>query len=550
VTPGRQFDPARGYGYNAVRPAGGSRAVPNGSGVPATVNKSYCDKCGDLVPTTRAVRDGKVYLAKNCPKCGTNETYLSSSADRHLTKRNQDPGFEYQGCQVQCVDCAHHRSPTYAFVDVTNRCNLNCPMCADGVAWHGFEFDPPLEHFERIFQHLSIFEPLPTIALFGGEPTVRNDLPQIVALARKYGMRTRVLTNGLRLANEEYCRQIVESRAHLLVSYDGGRPTCYDKLRGSAKVLEMKKRAIENLNKMPRARVSYVTCLAWGLNHKDLPELLRFYHDQRRILHGVYLMPLVQTWHEQEFEYQPERMTTEDVEQLLADCFPGYKVKFLSLGVASHFKTISKYLGREALPYYGTHPNCESFYLLVSDGEKYLPIDHYLRTSLPEFADDLLLLEKRLTARDERWAQSALGRFGRAVGLARTAALFGLMRVVRRHFVFGRAFKGKGLGKLWHVLATLARAPFGSFSKTRLKHMTVQSALRVIILPLEDDPILETERLERCPSVHVYFDPPDGRFHYIPVCSWRKHNKRVLKELADYYNAQPPKAPTEQPTAK
>ncbi len=108
------------------------------------MNKSYCMKCHDLVPTRRETREGKVYLVKECPKCGPNETYLSSDAERHFIKRNLDPGFGYEGCQITCMDCAHHRAPTYAFVDVTNRCNLNCPMCADGVFAHGFAFDPPL----------------------------------------------------------------------------------------------------------------------------------------------------------------------------------------------------------------------------------------------------------------------------------------------------------------------------------------------------------------------------------------------------------------------
>jgi uncharacterized radical SAM superfamily Fe-S cluster-containing enzyme len=509
------------------------------------LNTSFCTRCGGLAPTRRETREGKVYLIKDCAKCGTNETYLSSDAERHFIKRNLDPGYDYEGCQVACVECAHHRAPTYAFVDVTNRCNLNCPMCADGVAGHGFAFDPPLEHFEKIFQHLAKYKPLPTIALFGGEPTVREDLPDIVALGRTYGMRTRVLTNGLRLADPEYAKKLVDSRAHLLVSYDGSKSNCYKQLRGSAKVLEKKLQAVENLKKLPRARVSYVTCLAWGLNDKEVPDILRFCHDQRHILHGIYLMPLVQTWKGTEFDYLPDRMTTEDVEQLLADCFPGTNVKFIPLGTASHFKAIAGLFGREALPYYGTHPNCESFYLLISDGEQYRPVDKYMKTSLPRLAEDLLRFEEKLKRR-EAWAQVSLtGRCLRALGIVRLAGILGTFRTVRRHVALSRAFKGKGIGKLWHILATLFRAPFGNFGATRRKHMTVHDALRVIILPLEDDPIVETERLERCPSVHVYFDPPDGRFHYVPVCSWRMHNKRILKQLADYYNP-----PAEKPAAE
>ena len=511
------------------------------------MNRSFCNSCGGLVPTGREEREGKVFLVKDCPKCGPNETLVSSDSARHLSKRGLDPGHDYQPCaRVNCLACKHHRRPTYAFVDVTNRCNLNCPMCADSVPGHGFTFDPPMEHFKRIFEHLAQFDPLPTVALFGGEPTVRDDLVDIVRLSRSYGLNTRVLTNGIRLADEDYCRQLVESRAHLLVSYDGCKPATYLQLRQNAKVLERKQKAIENLGKMRRAKVSYVTCLAWGLNDTEVPEILDFCHRQRDILHGLYLMPLVQTWDSSAFDYQPERMTTEDVERLVDEAFAGCSVQFISLGLASHYATVAKYLGRPPLPYFGTHPNCESFYLLLSDGERYLPVDHYLTKPLPEVAEAFLHLERRLAEREERWRAGRLGRFLGALRLRdftlRQIGRMAILGVAARQVRVGRLLKGRGLGKLGHALVALAELALRRKSRgVRERHMTVQDVLRVIVLPLEDDPIIETERLERCPSVHVYFDPRTEEFGYVPVCAWRLHNKRILGELAAYYSGHPPK---------
>jgi len=507
------------------------------------MNRAFCNSCGDLAPAKRVERDGKVFLAKECPKCGPTETLVASDAARHYSKRNLDPGYDYHGCgDGNCLTCKRHRTPTYAFVDVTNRCNLNCPMCADSVSSHGFKFDPPMEYFERIFEHLSQFDPLPTVALFGGEPTVRDDLVEIIKLSRSYGFRTRVLTNGLRLADEEYCRKLVKSRAHLLVSYDGCKPATYLQLRHNAKALERKQKAVENLGKMKRARVSYVTCLAWGLNHQEVPEILEFCHRQRHILHGIYLMPLVQAWKSAEFDYEPDRMTTEDVEALVDDAFPGYDVQFISLGLASHFSLVAKYLGRPALPYRGTHPNCESFCLLISDGEKYLPVDHYLKKPFPQLAEAFLKLENRLAAREKKWETGRLGRTLNALRLKNFALrLMGRLQVlcvILRHLRLGRLFKGRGPGKLGHALVMLFGLLLRRKSRPlRERHMNVQDALRVIILPLEDDPILETERLERCPSVHVYFDPRTEEINYVPVCAWRLHNKEILQGLADGYAA-------------
>jgi uncharacterized radical SAM superfamily Fe-S cluster-containing enzyme len=503
-----------------------------------------------LVPSRRVEREGKVYLAKDCPKCGPTESLISSSQERHCRKRDLDPGWDYEGCNAKCLECGHHRKPRYAFVDVTNRCNLNCPMCADSIPGYGFAFDPPMSFFKRIFDHLATLEPLPTIALFGGEPTVREDLIDIIKLARSYGFNTRVLTNGLRLADEEYCREMVKARPHLLVSYDGANAETYRQLRHSAKVLDIKKKAIENLAKTPRAKVSFVTLFGWGLNHQELPELLKFYHQHRAMLQGVYLMPLVHTWDFSQFDYKPERMTTECVEKLLNDVFPDYRVEFISLGLASHFVTVMKYLGSEAMPYYGAHPNCESFYALVTDGEKYLPIDHYLRGSFTGLAEGLLELERKLAAREDRWQKSLMGRAFGAVRLRNfTLRLLGLTQLgltVLRRVRWGRLFKGWGPTKIYHALMTGLERLLGRDSeKIRKSHLAVDGILRIVILPLEDNPIVETERLERCPSTHVYLDPRTDTIHYVPVCAWRLHAKQILGELTAYYENQKEKEAAE-----
>jgi len=504
------------------------------------MNQSFCLKCHGLVPTRREKRGGKVYLVKDCPQCGTTEALVSNDADRHYSKRELDAGYEAERCpNVRCATCKRHRRPRYAFVDVTNRCNLNCPVCVDGVQGHGFVYEPPIEHFKAIFDHLATFDPQPTIALFGGEPTVRKDILDIVRLSRSYGFETRVLTNGLRLADEAFCHELVKSHAHLLISYDGANRDAYVHLRGSGKAYDLKQRAIENLKKLRRGKISYVSCLTWGLNHDRVPELLAFAHEQHNKLHGLYLMPLVSTWKREDFDYMPERMTTEDVEQLVADCFPGCDVQFISLGLGSEFTKVLGYLGLEPFPYSGTHPNCESVYILLSDGEKYLPVDHFLRTSFPAIAGAFLALERKFRDREKRWATSRTGRMLGAVGL-RNAALraMGVGRIlctILRHVRLGRFVKGWGPLKLYHLAATSVGRLSGSSRESRARHLNVVDTLRVIVLPLEDDPIVETDRLERCPSCHVVYRPDTGEFQYIPVCSWRLHNKQVLGEIAAHY---------------
>ena len=83
------------------------------------MNSSFCNTCKALVSATTTERDGKVFLIKNCPKCGVTETLVSSDAKRYNDKQCLDGGFEHQSCKLNCLQC-HHRQPlNLVFVDIT-----------------------------------------------------------------------------------------------------------------------------------------------------------------------------------------------------------------------------------------------------------------------------------------------------------------------------------------------------------------------------------------------------------------------------------------------
>ena len=184
------------------------------------MNRALCNKCQQLMPARHEERDHKIFLVKDCKKCGATETLLSSNSDSYWRKRKMDSDFQYGNCGLACLSC-QHKEPNIVFLDITNRCNLNCPICINNTPSMGFLFEPPIEYFDTIFKHFAQNTPKPSIQLFGGEPTVRKDLIEIIRLSRSYGLPTRLVTNGVRLADEEYCRQVVETRATILISYDG-----------------------------------------------------------------------------------------------------------------------------------------------------------------------------------------------------------------------------------------------------------------------------------------------------------------------------------------
>jgi uncharacterized radical SAM superfamily Fe-S cluster-containing enzyme len=491
------------------------------------MNKAHCNRCRELVPATPERRDGRVYLVKSCPSCGRTETLISGEAGRYEAKRSLDSGYDYQTCGLNCLHCRHRAHPTFIFIDVTNRCNLNCPICINNTPGMGFTFEPPAEYFDRIFDHFAADEPKPAVQLFGGEPTMRPDLLDIIRKARSYGFPTRVVTNGLKLADEGYCRDLVATKATILIAYDGSNPQVYRTLRASPRSLDLKLKALENIRRIGGAKVALMTCVSKGFNLEEMPSIIEFCHERRDYVRGVYFMPLAQTWDAADFDLKPERTTNEDIEEAVGAAYPGEHVDFLPAGCLGDIPTVMKHLHMKPPPFRGAHPNCESMYMLVSDGERYRPLGWYLKDSTHDLVRDLTALEARLAA----------GLRGPWKGLRARLAAY---RAVTRHVRLGRLFRGRGPSKLGHALAALGGLLLRRKTRRILEaHTTVVDSLQLIVLPFEDEHVLETDRMERCPNAFAFYDPEEDAVRTVPVCAWGKHKKAVLRKVSEHYeNAQ------------
>ena len=180
--------------------------------------------------------NGQVWFRKSCPKCGTNESLVSSDAAAWQAKRELWEGVpnESVACTLNCDRCKINHSPAMLFMDVTNRCNMDCPICGFSLRGMGFEFNPPLEYFEKVFAAVAEMRPRPVVNLFGGEPTVRDDMFEIIEMGRKYGVDTQITTNGLRLADEEYCRKLCEASVGLRLAFDGAHREIYERCATTA----------------------------------------------------------------------------------------------------------------------------------------------------------------------------------------------------------------------------------------------------------------------------------------------------------------------------
>lgn len=491
-------------------------------------NRGICAKCDKIAPAHHIERDGKVYLVKECPDCGRTEAQVSTEAARYSEKRCM-VGYEGEAqktCSLKCYDCNNHKSPTLVFLDITNRCNMNCPICLANIPAMGFRFDPPMEYFDKVFLALSRLEPKPKIELFGGEPTVRNDLVHIIELAKeKYGLSARVVTNGLRLADEEYCKKLLATGTELMFSFDGRSPKIYERTRKHPQAYEKKVKALENVGKHRKSKITIMCCVGEGVNDEYLADLVDFCHEERHYIAALDLMPLNATWGPEEVD--AKNATIEDVERMMEKAVSG--MEFFPASVLYHLDTLRSTFEIGRVTFGGAHPNCETVSVMISNGEKYYPVSKYLNCSLKDLMIELMALDKQMSERLERSPIAHMfGRKGRQFIYGNALFEF-IKRNLNHREVFGDAATSRMLRIVWGLIC-------GSRLKDLLRQNTrCHGILRVIVLPFEDKDCLEAARLVDCPAAFAYEHPVTKDIRLMPVCAWVAYKNNILRETARHY---------------
>ena len=119
--------------------------------------------------------------------------------------------------------------PIIASIKITNRCNSKCSYCDIWKSWK-YE-DLSLIDIERLFGSLRKLG-TKSITLGGGEPLIHSDLIQMVSLAKSYGLRIHVLTNGVKLTREKTIELVEGGVSTINLSLDTRDSGIYRKHRG------------------------------------------------------------------------------------------------------------------------------------------------------------------------------------------------------------------------------------------------------------------------------------------------------------------------------
>jgi hypothetical protein len=389
-----------------------------------------------------------------------------------------------------------------------------------------------MEYFEKIFDYLGRLDPKPMVELFGGEPTVRDDLLDIITIGRRHGLKPRVVTNGVRLADEAYCKKLCDAGVRMRFAFDGRSPDIYERLRHNRAAYEKKMKGLENLKKYSRRRHAIIACAAWGINDQYIGDMIQFCHDNRDLIAELGIIPLTENWEQGEFN-AAVTTTMEDVEKMIKQAVPGGEVEFVPAGLSYALRKPRSFFRKdsrsEILLLGGVHPNCESVTLLVSDGQQYRSINHYLKKPFSQVAAEVVALCKKIEPTLDRLDPKKL--FQRMRG--RLLAIRTLGPWMLRTVDFKRLSGGR-------PVRALLKAVIGQFRRSRAgfdaaEHRRPARVLRVAVLPFEEQHSIDAARMENCKAVFAYEDTDDGQVKTIPACLWYPYRNPLLEKLSKKY---------------
>lgn len=158
-------------------------------------------------------------------------------------------------------------------IDLTHRCNMECANC------YVPNRDIPDLDKEKLFDFLSKLPNRTYIRLIGAEPTMREDLPEIITTVKQLGHRPSVTTNGLKLANLSYVKKLKKAGLRLLLhSMNGADDDYVYKELDNGKWATVKVRALNNIFS-ERLPINTGTIIAKGVNEFTLNRQIELFAE-------------------------------------------------------------------------------------------------------------------------------------------------------------------------------------------------------------------------------------------------------------------------------
>ena len=499
-------------------------------GLPKYV-QSICPEpgCGKVITAHMFAEDGKVYMEKTCPEHGYVKDLYWSDVELYLKaerwefgdgKGLMNPNTECDSCPADCGICNQHTSHTsLGNIDLTNRCNLNCPICFANANHTGRVYEPSKEEIMDMLRLYRKEEPVSgrMVQFSGGEPTIHPDFFEIISEAKKVGYsHIQVASNGIKFADPDFTARATEAGLHTIyLQFDGVDDRVYKQTRGR-ELMKYKEKTLESARRAG-IKIVLVPTIVGGVNEDQVGKILLYALENIDVVSGISYQPVALTGRISLEQRTKMRFTLPDLARCIEEQTgitnknDWYPVSFVS----PVSKIISAVRGSETV-YISCHPHCSlGTYLFIEQGTgRPIPITR--------FCD----IEGMFEELDRLAVQTAASRFKR---FAQMNAFYR----IHKYFKKDQAPKGMDFTKFLQTLDGLFDKEAGRGAKDGTY---TNKTLLVAGMHFMDNYNYELERVRRCV---IHYATPANKI--IPFCSYNgglchreEIEERYSVSLAEY----------------
>jgi 7,8-dihydro-6-hydroxymethylpterin dimethyltransferase len=502
----------------------GSRIQTLQTGLPKTT-QSLCPECTQLIEANIFEDGGKVVMEKTCPEHGEFRDIVYSDVRLYLKMEQWTFGdnrglsnpivADARECPTDCGLCNMHTSHTgLANVDLTNRCNLTCPVCFANANAAGYVYEPDFATVRRMLQSLRDQKPVAgrIVQFSGGEPTIYPHFLEAVRTAREMGFsHTQVATNGLKFTDLEFAHQCKDAGLHTLyLQFDGVCDDVYRRTRGES-LWEQKLQCIENVKKAG-LKIVFVPTIVKGLNDHQIGDIVRLALEYIECTSGISFQPVAFTGRIARHELESKRFTLADfahaVQKQTGICDP-YEDWFPLSCVTPFSKLLSALRGEETTTL-SCHPHCSlGTYLFVDQNRKAMPVTQFVEVGpmlreMDELARKAGKRRLKFFTKIEAWNN------------------------LRKYFHEEKAPEGLTFTKFLQTLQGMTDKRLGR-GESEQKGFTYRT-LMLAGMHFMDSYNYDVERVKRCV---IHYAAPNGRIY--PFCAYNSgpvFREKIEKEFA------------------
>lgn len=170
--------------------------------------------------------------------------------------------------------------PNVILCEVTNHCNLSCPMCFQKNLKRKRGF-MNFNLYRKIVDEVCLYPNVAFRPLGNGEPLLHPRLPEMIAYAKTRGIKQiSITTNGCFL-NKKMARKLLGNGLDSIeISLDAVSPKVYQKMRPGSDFHKVKKNVLDLIKlkkeKFPNLHIT-LNFVDTPFNHKEIPAFQKFW---------------------------------------------------------------------------------------------------------------------------------------------------------------------------------------------------------------------------------------------------------------------------------